>query len=470
MSSPFKKLEYKDLLIIKPYLYSNKSKSCDFTVGVKFSWKDYFSTEFLLKDNTLYLSELYSKTRCYYLPLGKNIEDYKEIIEDYFKSSKLGTPLHFANLSNDEVLKLSTKFPHYEANYDRAWSDYIYLTEDFMFFAGNKYSSKRRQLNKFKRTYPNVRFLEAKEDENEAICQFIKNFVKTKELTSEESINEENEAIAVVNVYKDLGMKCFVLKDGENIIGVTILEIANDIIFDHIEKCLREYEGVYAFMINSIALTFKDIKYFNREDDSGDEGLRYSKMELRPIELINKYVYKVLNNVDLVDKNKELIIDGNIALSFLKKEQSEEYLKLSIDEDNNKYWGYDYKSDLNGNEASKEYFYNMVNSDFKKKEVFTLMINYKSILIGEILIYNLLNDNSGEVGIRLFKEYQNKGIAKKVLNTFIQYLFKDLKLNYIVMKAMKENIYSHKLIKSLNFKEFKEDETFLYYQLFNSIG
>jgi hypothetical protein len=33
--------------------------------------------------------------------------------------------------------------------------------------------------------------------------------------------------------------------------------------------------------------------YVNREDDAGDEGIRYSKMNYKPIELIPKYLVTV---------------------------------------------------------------------------------------------------------------------------------------------------------------------------------
>ena len=77
------------------------------------------------------------------------------------------------------------------------------------------------------------------------------------------------------------------------------LEFKKDVIYDHVEKCLREYEGVYAYLVREIARKFEGkYKFINREDDSGDLNLRYSKESYHPSLEDAKLVVKNSNDYD----------------------------------------------------------------------------------------------------------------------------------------------------------------------------
>ena len=53
----------------------------------------------------------------------------------------------------------------------------------------------------------------------------------------------------------------------------------------------RQY--VYPAMAQAFVKLFPDVLSVNREDDGGDEGLRYSKTQYRPRELIEKYLVTI---------------------------------------------------------------------------------------------------------------------------------------------------------------------------------
>ena len=76
---------------------------------------------------------------------------------------------------------------------------------------------------------------------------------------------------------------------------------------DIIEKALPDYEGIYPAMVQEFAARFAaDVKYINREDDAGDHGLRTSKTQYQPIEILDKYSVKVKNELYHVEKIPEL--------------------------------------------------------------------------------------------------------------------------------------------------------------------
>ncbi len=57
------------------------------------------------------------------------------------------------------------------------------------------------------------------------------------------------------------------------------------------KKANRDYEGSYQMIVKEFSsdMLASGIKYINREEDVGDEGLRTSKLSYHPVQLLNKY-------------------------------------------------------------------------------------------------------------------------------------------------------------------------------------
>ena len=70
-----------------------------------------------------------------------------------------------------------------------------------------------------------------------------------------------------------------------------VTEVNGDTLYVHVEKARTDYTGAYQAIVSEFAqyAADADTRYINREDDSGDEGLRYSKMVYRPLCLLDKY-------------------------------------------------------------------------------------------------------------------------------------------------------------------------------------
>ena len=61
----------------------------------------------------------------------------------------------------------------------------------------------------------------------------------------------------------------------------------------HIEKADKSYDGLYALINNQFVKKFcnsNDIKYVNREEDLGIDGLRKAKRSYNPIFQVEKYL------------------------------------------------------------------------------------------------------------------------------------------------------------------------------------
>ena len=88
-----------------------------------------------------------------------------------------------------------------------------------------------------------------------------------------------------------LGQKAGYIDVAGTIVALSIGEVIGDTLYCHVEKARLDYAGSYQAIVSMFAryAVEPDTLYINREDDSGEEALRYSKLAYRPIQLLDKY-------------------------------------------------------------------------------------------------------------------------------------------------------------------------------------
>jgi hypothetical protein len=82
-------------------------------------------------------------------------------------------------------------------------------------------------------------------------------------------------------------MEGIVLRHGEEILGFTLGSPINDTIFDvHFEKARADIQGAFPAVNRSFARYLRDkypaLRYLDREEDMGIEGLRKAKLSYGP--------------------------------------------------------------------------------------------------------------------------------------------------------------------------------------------
>lgn len=85
------------------------------------------------------------------------------------------------------------------------------------------------------------------------------------------------------------------LRVNGRVAGFSAGEIVGDTLIIHIEKADIAYEGIYQVLVNEYAKCFvtPDVRYINREEDVGDEGMRRSKESYHPVRLLEKYLVRI---------------------------------------------------------------------------------------------------------------------------------------------------------------------------------
>ncbi len=459
-------LEFKhlggDVDIIEEFLDKTQMNFCDISKGVKYMWRSTVKVDYAIFNRTLILKETGGNHKdTFYYPIGDDDLGALEEIEKYCKKTNL--PLSFGYLDEKRVAFFQARYFKTENRYDRDWCDYLYLAEQFMTYSGKKLSGQRNHVNKFKKNYPHYKFVKITPENQKLAVEFIRENNKKRDGGGKIESLEREHALELSEKMFQLSQRGGYLELDGKVIAVSIGEKVNDTLIIHVEKADTEYVGVYPTLAQEFAKAYAtDVKYINREEDCGDLGLRTSKTQYQPVEIKRKNFLTAYTLFDLIDANLEIKTE-RLTISRIKEADKEAYAKLYTDEELNKFWGYDYKKDLNGELPSPDYFFRFQNSLFEKNEECSFAVRLNNQLIGELVLHNFDYYGGVEMGFRFFKENQSKGFAIESASALKEYLFKKLNISNLKSRCYKQNAPSKKLIEKLGLNKIGEDELCYYF-------
>jgi RimJ/RimL family protein N-acetyltransferase len=457
----FYKLTKKAINKVESFTKNSKHPFCDYSVGVLFTWFIGFKTSYAIWDETLIL-KVGNKNPRFLMPLGKNVNGAITEIENYCKEK--GIALKFISVSDEWAENFKLKYDgKIKCRFNRDYSDYIYDYLEIYSFSGKKFSGQRNHINAFKKLYFDYKYKKITKKDIPKIHAFLKEYDKQYPIKRK----MEKKELEITYKYLELLFKSnmfggYIEYNGE-VVSMAIGEYVGDMLIIHIEKALLKYRGAYPLTYNEfVKNNYKEgILWVDRQDDSGDMGLRISKTQYKPVRLENKNYVTVKSAMPKIKKPK--LIGEKVVLNAIKKSDAKTYYNLSVQKANNKWWGYDYKKDNNSPQI--DYFYKMQKRDFSRLNGMSLAIRRKNSekMIGEVVLYKFSYQNTVEIGIRLFKRYQGKGFASESLNLVLSYIKNVLNLTP-VMKCYKNNLSSKNLILKCGFTLVKEDKKFFYFE------
>ncbi len=439
-----------------------KYKISDYSAGIKQMWEDVINPEFAISHGCLLSKECYNGRVSFSLPFPVEEEaDISAAIVDvatYCRENFL--PLRFDYVPKDKLSLITDIYPLVDVSLDNSISDYIYLAEDFRKFSGKKYAGQRNHVRKFKTNYPEAVFKLLESSDIPLIEKFFEKFKSGFTNSSEGALDElhraeETAKSCITSNYIAGG---FILN--EELISFCLTEICGDTAINHIEKAFSNYEGIYPATAQAFAEVLPpDVIYLNREDDAGVRGLRTSKLQYHPTELLKKYSVTVKNELHAL-KGIPHIETERLILDAIMPYDKEAYFRLCTDDERNKYWGYDYR-EANPN-PKKGFFYLDQRTDFENRTAMNFAIRYKGKFAGEVIIYNFDFEGKCELGVRILPEFDKRGIGKEALLTAANYTIYSLGVDAVTAKCFKENTASEKMLSSL-MKKCGEDETYFYF-------
>lgn len=464
----FRKLEREDLPRLLPYFQQQEGHIGNYSAGLLFMWSKHLSTLYCEEDGCLFLADQYVGNRYFYYPLSADGDAAAEDrslakLEQYCREEDVR--LHLTNIPREKLPALALRYgAEVHISNIRRWRDYLYEAEDFKTYAGGRYSGQRNHVNKFKKSYPDFEFCIYRPENREEVEVFLREYSVSQYAKDDLYADEEMKGVfELLPHIGALNMCAGILRAGGKIVAFSVGERCGDMLVVHVEKALRGVQGAYPTIAQLFAQTFcgEGVRYINREDDSGDCGLRKSKMQYLPVQLVDKYNLAVKRPIDGLSKLPEIETE-RLVLREVSDEDVHEFARLARDDELNRYWGYNWHDDA-PDDAPDAWFLEDLRSDFKKKNELPLGVYFERKLAGEVVLYRFGYAAEAEIGMRILPERQGRGFAREALLGLMEYGFCKLGLERIEAKCFKENAASAYTLKAAGMRPCGEDETYFFF-------
>lgn len=457
----FKKLG-KDVLEIKRYIDNAEISFCDISIGMKYMWRNEYVVDYAIYNDTLVMKERGPDyTDVFYFPFGKDVDGTLLKIEEYCKSNNL--PLIFGCVDNSHSAFLTRRYKKVAVENERDWSDYIYEAEKFKTYAGKKLSGQRNHVNKFKKLYPNYLFERFTPELIPEVKDFLQEYASSKVLSSGAKDEYEKISDYLDNMFALEQVGGLIRVDGK-IVAISVGEVVGETLIVHIEKALISYHGSYPMMASEFAKAFAvdGVRLINREEDCGEQGLRTSKLQYQPLEIKDKNMVFVKTLFDKISSPVS-IKSERLSICDIQKHHADDYARLYLDDELNKWWGYDYREDLDGKEPTPEYFYNFQQKMKDVKEEYALAVVADGKMVGELVLHNFDYYGGVEMGFRFFKSEQGKGYATESALALKRYCFDVLGAVKVKSRCFKQNLPSRRLIERIGLKMNSQSDTHYFF-------
>lgn len=152
-----------------------------------------------------------------------------------------------------------------------------------------------------------------------------------------------------------------------------------------------------------------------------------------------------------------------LTLTALRPGDREAYNALCLDDDRNRWWGYDYRTGLGDAPLTEDYFLDAAKADFAARRAVNFAVRLKGKLIGEVVLYRPDFRGGFEQGCRIAPAYAGHGYGTEAFAAAADWALYHLGLARVVAKCFKENAASHKMLASC-MRPSGEDETYFYFE------
>lgn len=291
----FRKITPEAMNIVWHYLQREQGRTTDFSYGGMLMWVDYFDYSYCVVGDTLFIKgkvEDDRKKTAFSIPIGSmSITDSIGLLKDY--CFRKGITLELSAVPEYALDMLREQNP-VEVEELTDWADYLYDIEPLATLKGKKMAKKRNHVNRFIALYPDWHVEKLTQD-NAMLAFRLLDLYERENVDSEMSAAESDMTRKMLRIvtHRATPEEGMLLFNGSEPCAFTIGDIKGDTLYIHIEKALRAVEGSYEMINCRFAQTMLEkhagLRFVNREDDGGDDGLRRAKQSYHPVAMLRKY-------------------------------------------------------------------------------------------------------------------------------------------------------------------------------------
>lgn len=291
MEIELKRPELEDKALIDQYFRACNSRSCEDTFANLYLWSRHYKIKYAFLEGMLIFQQT-EGGRYTSFPKGEqtNLKKVLDELISWYEEHEL--EFHLMNVTPQQFEILEKLYPgRFSIEYDRDVADYVYEVEKLINLSGKKYHGKKNHINKFKKTYANWSYESLTKENAEECFQMA---LKWRNANGcDENVEKNAEMCVTLNslrLLEELNLRGGLLRADGEVVAFSIGEpVCSDTMVVHIEKAFADVPGAYP-MINQQFLIHEasEYQYVNREEDTGDEGLRQAKESYKPAFLQEK--------------------------------------------------------------------------------------------------------------------------------------------------------------------------------------
>ena len=290
---PFHRVSLHDKAAYESILMSTPERGCEYSFANLYLWGRQEIA--FIHGCVAFFSHFYGKS-VYPYPIGDG--DKKAVIEEILMDAKeRGIPVRISNITEADRAELEAWFPgRFQLTPNRDGFDYVYGIDALADLRGKKLQKKRNHFNRFRADHPDYQVVPLDCKMRPLAGHMVNDwYLYRKQIDPHGDYLLENLALAkAFRDYDALTMEGIALLDGNRILAVTMGTRLSEDTFDiHFEKAREDVDGAYnainAEFARYIRLKYPEVRFLNREDDMGLEGLRKAKLSYYPDHILEKY-------------------------------------------------------------------------------------------------------------------------------------------------------------------------------------
>ena len=291
----FRQITIKDKTEYQQLLEKSSPRGCEMSFANLFLWGDQKIAT--VHGHTVMLST-FSKS-FYPFPFGEG--DKKAVIDELMAdANERGIDFCITAVCENEKQILQDLYgDKFEFTTNEGSYDYVYDINDLADLPGKKYHKKRNHLRNFQKNHPDYQVVVLDKSNIGEVKDLVDAWYMSK-ATEENDFNYEKGVFdrAMAN-FDELGLVGIMIVDGGEVLAVTFASFFYPDMLDvHFEKARADVDGAYTVVnyefARYIRQNYPQIKFLDREEDMGIEGLRKAKRSYYPHHQVIKYkaVYK----------------------------------------------------------------------------------------------------------------------------------------------------------------------------------
>ena len=274
-------------------------RGCDYNFTNLFVWSRAYHQEIARVDDFL-VTHVCGRMGCSFMfPAGGG--DLASVIRKLEEeAARRGEPLRLVCLTPRQMAELEEFFPgQFTFTADRDGYDYLYEIDRLADLGGKRLHAKRNHINRFMENNPSWTYEEiTPESLGECLAMDKERYRRSlaREGEAEErDLGDEGVALRqAMEHYQALGLEGGLIRVYGEVVAFTMGDLLNSDTYDvHFEKAYGELQGAYAMINREFARWVRgrhpNVRYLNREDDMGVEGLRKAKESYYPDQMVEKH-------------------------------------------------------------------------------------------------------------------------------------------------------------------------------------